>query len=118
MSSSEPDAPDLASLVRAHRRRLGLSQEALAERTHPAISMDTLAKIERGRSRPYFATLDALATALGLDSGERARLHAARLVARAQANAAVPARAGGPASGAWHQVFAPEAVPTAPTRSS
>jgi len=68
--------PDLSALVRVYRRRRGLTQEGLAERA--GVSADTVASIERGRSRAYRPTLDALADALGLDAAERAALHAAR----------------------------------------
>src|SRR5438445_110978 len=43
----------LGDLLRQHRQRLGLSQEELAERVTPALSVTTIGNIERGRTRPY-----------------------------------------------------------------
>jgi len=73
------EAATLGALLRDHRRRRGLTQEALAARTAPGLSVDTIRAVERDRSRPYRPTLDALADALGLDAVERAALHAARI---------------------------------------
>jgi tetratricopeptide (TPR) repeat protein/transcriptional regulator with XRE-family HTH domain len=56
--------------VRAHRRRLGLSQEDLAERI--GVSTSTIGKVEAGRiSRPRPATLRLLADAFGLTGDAR-----------------------------------------------
>jgi len=56
--------------VRAHRRRLGLSQEDLAERI--GVSTSTIGKVEAGRiSRPRPATMRLLADAFGLTGDEQ-----------------------------------------------
>ena len=65
MDAAEPAA--LGALLRACRIRAGLTQEELAERTGEAVSARTLRRIENGHTRPYRATVDALATALALD---------------------------------------------------
>lgn len=49
------------------RRRRGLSQEKLAERT--GLCRDTIFKIEMGQRSPRLDTLLALADALGVDPG-------------------------------------------------
>lgn len=48
--------------VRNHRKAMGLTQEALAERVD--VSMETIGKIERGAAAPTFATAEKLAVAL------------------------------------------------------
>jgi tetratricopeptide (TPR) repeat protein/transcriptional regulator with XRE-family HTH domain len=56
--------------VRAHRRRLGLSQEDLAERI--GVSTSTIGKVEAGRiSQPRPATMRLLADAFGLTGDAR-----------------------------------------------
>jgi tetratricopeptide (TPR) repeat protein/transcriptional regulator with XRE-family HTH domain len=56
--------------VRAHRRRLGLSQEDLAERI--GVSTSTIGKVEAGRiSQPRPATVRLLADAFGLTGNAR-----------------------------------------------
>ncbi|HWS32177.1 MAG TPA: tetratricopeptide repeat protein [Actinoplanes sp.] len=56
--------------VRVHRRRLGLSQEELAERV--GLSISTIGKVEAGRiSRPRPVTVRLLADAFGLTGAER-----------------------------------------------
>jgi predicted ATPase/DNA-binding XRE family transcriptional regulator len=67
----------LGALLRRHREARGLSQDELATRVEATVSRNTISNIERGRTRPYRHTLDALATALGLDGNERAELLAA-----------------------------------------
>jgi tetratricopeptide (TPR) repeat protein/transcriptional regulator with XRE-family HTH domain len=58
--------------VRAHRRRLGLSQEDLAQRI--GVSTSTIGKVEAGRiSQPRPATMRLLADAFGLTGEARDR---------------------------------------------
>lgn len=58
--------------VRAHRKRLGLTQEELASQA--AISVRSLRYLESGRiARPRLATVRLLADALGLDGADRHR---------------------------------------------
>lgn len=56
------------SLLKAHRVRLGLTQEALAERAN--ISTDMVSKIEGGNSGARFGVITQLAEALGVDPAE------------------------------------------------
>ncbi|WP_029618553.1 helix-turn-helix domain-containing protein [Pseudorhizobium marinum] len=51
--------------VKAHRRRLNLTQEALAERA--GLSLDMVAKIEGGSSGASFATIELLAKAMSIE---------------------------------------------------
>ena len=55
-------------LVKAHRARMGLTQEALAERA--GISTDMVSKIEGGNSGARFGVITRLAEALGVDPAE------------------------------------------------
>jgi len=55
-------------LVRAHRMRVGLTQEALAERAN--ISTDMISKIEGGSSGARFGVIGQIADALGVDPAE------------------------------------------------
>jgi transcriptional regulator with XRE-family HTH domain len=55
-------------LVKAHRVRLKLTQEALAERAN--ISTDMVSKIEGGNSGARFGVVAQLADALGVDPAE------------------------------------------------
>lgn len=57
-------------LVRRYRRRLGLSQERLAERAE--VSPRELSYLETGKHRPYPGTARRLALALELEGEERA----------------------------------------------
>lgn len=60
-------------VVRAHRRRLGLTQEELAERT--GISVRSIRNLEAGRIHtPRIGTLRVLADAFELEGAERDRL--------------------------------------------
>ncbi|WP_432842021.1 BTAD domain-containing putative transcriptional regulator [Dactylosporangium sp. CA-092794] len=60
-------------LIERHRRRAGLTQESLAERT--GISVRALRDIERNRVRhPHAESLHRLAAALGLSAAERDEL--------------------------------------------
>ena len=67
----------LGTLLRQYREQRGLSQEDLAERGGGRLSTTTVSNVERGRTRPYRHTLEALAAALELSEGERAALLAA-----------------------------------------
>jgi transcriptional regulator with XRE-family HTH domain len=55
-------------LVKAHRVRLGLTQEALADRA--GISTDMVSKIEGGTSGARFGVITRLAEALAVDPAE------------------------------------------------
>ena len=55
-------------LVKAHRMRVGLTQEALAERA--SISTDMVSKIESGNSGARFGVIVQLAGALEVDPAE------------------------------------------------
>jgi len=72
---SGTDAP-FGRLLRAARRRAGLSQQALAEIS--GLSVDAIAALERGRRRaPRAFTVRVLAQALELDERHTSALHAA-----------------------------------------
>lgn len=55
-------------LVKAHRMRVGLTQEALAERAN--ISTDMISKIEGGSSGARFGVIGQIAEALEVDPAE------------------------------------------------
>lgn len=55
-------------LVKAHRLRLGLTQDALAERAN--ISTDMISKIEGGNSGARFGVITQIAHALEVDPAE------------------------------------------------
>jgi predicted ATPase len=69
-------------LLRRHRVGQGLSQEELAALVCPALSVDTISKLERGLTCPYRHTLESLCRALNLGSAEQAELEQARRVLR------------------------------------
>ncbi len=71
------DTATLGALLRGHRERRGLSQEELAALVDPPLSVTTVGNLERGRTRPYRHTLEALCCALALTEDDRARLFAA-----------------------------------------
>ncbi|MZE54714.1 helix-turn-helix domain-containing protein, partial [Streptomyces sp. SID5770] len=72
----EGEAGAFGPRLRAFRRRAGMSQETAAARA--GISTRALRDIERGRvQRPQSRTLQRLAGALGLSSGELGELLAA-----------------------------------------
>jgi transcriptional regulator with XRE-family HTH domain len=78
VDAADPAAGQLSlgGLVRAHRGRLGLTQEELAERA--GLSERTLRNLERGRiRRPYPDTVRRLAGALQLTGAHRDQLEAA-----------------------------------------
>ncbi|WP_416967916.1 ATP-binding protein [Streptomyces sp. 4F14] len=67
---SQLGVPMLGELLRGHRRRLGLSQEELADRS--GVSVRTISHVETGRiARPRPATVRHLADALGLAAAHR-----------------------------------------------
>src|SRR5262249_47687741 len=81
--SSLPTFP-FGALLRRHRLRTGLTQEALAGRAR--LSTEAISTLERGTRRaPRAATIDLLADALSLSPAERVHLHR---VARGQAASA------------------------------
>src|SRR5579863_9458023 len=55
-------------LVAAHRRRVGLTQEGLAEAAE--LSVDMISKIEVGASGARFPVIERLATVLKVDPAE------------------------------------------------
>ncbi|KZD25694.1 helix-turn-helix domain-containing protein [Tardiphaga robiniae] len=55
-------------LLAAHRKRSGLTQEALAERA--GLSLDMIAKIEVGATGARFPSIERLADAVGVDPAE------------------------------------------------
>lgn len=70
----------LAEALRLHRKRLGLSQHGLAERTRPSptakpiVSAISIGMIEMGRRGATLEKIDALAVALELNDDERNEL--------------------------------------------
>ena len=68
---SQPQ-PALGRAIRQLRERQGTSQEALA---HDAgVTTGTISSIERGQSNPTWATVEAIAKALGVSMGKLASL--------------------------------------------
>ena len=55
-------------LVAAHRKRRGLTQDALAEMS--GMSVDMISRIETGASGARFPTISKLSEALGVDPAE------------------------------------------------
>lgn len=62
---------ELAQIIRARRRTLGLDQKALAEIA--GMSVHSLSDIESGKGNPTLDALNQLGTALGLDLSFRVR---------------------------------------------
>lgn len=58
----------LGKQIRTQRKRLGLSQEALARKVK--ISLNFLGQIERGTKRPTLATAARISEALGISLAE------------------------------------------------
>jgi predicted ATPase/transcriptional regulator with XRE-family HTH domain len=74
--SLDSDALGFGRLLRRHRLKRGLSQEALAERA--SLSADAVGMLERGvRRQPYEQTVDSLARALKLRKHDRATFFSA-----------------------------------------
>jgi class 3 adenylate cyclase/tetratricopeptide (TPR) repeat protein len=74
--SSGTTAASFGTLLRLHRRRMGLTQEALGERA--GFSVEYIKKLEGGSRRPSAGSVDVLAHTLQLEPGELERFRAAR----------------------------------------
>src|SRR3954467_14114270 len=79
MAAENPQT--FGALLRQHRLRAGLTQEALAERA--ALTPRGLIHLERGTRRPYPDTIHRLSEALNLTDEQRVILADAALPARA-----------------------------------
>lgn len=55
-------------LVKAHRRRCGMTQDALAEAT--GLSIDMISKVEVGGTGTSFPVIEKIASALSVDPAE------------------------------------------------
>ncbi|MFD8013765.1 helix-turn-helix domain-containing protein, partial [Streptomyces sp. NPDC059762] len=76
MSTDDADHGEFASLLRALRRRAGLSQEELAHQA--GVSVRALADMERGRTRgPQRRTVTALTEVLAPTGAEAEELERA-----------------------------------------
>jgi tetratricopeptide (TPR) repeat protein/transcriptional regulator with XRE-family HTH domain len=64
--------PDFASLLRQHRRRVGLTQEQLADLS--ALSVRTIRNLERGETAPHEASVQRIADSLRLSTADAERL--------------------------------------------
>ena len=82
----------LKDLLRGYREQRRLTQEELAARVEPPITADTISNLERGRTRPYRHTLEAVCDALGLDAGQRNQVRIAWRSARGARTAASAVR--------------------------
>ncbi|MEU8355504.1 BTAD domain-containing putative transcriptional regulator [Nonomuraea sp. NPDC048882] len=80
-------------LLRAHRRRAGLTQRQLAERA--GVSAGAIRDLEQGRTRsPKRDSVQAIAGALGLSGSDTEQLHAAAEARRVRRDETDPARGG------------------------
>jgi len=88
----EASAESLGDLVRQVRLRRGFTQEELAEAAGGNVSVDTVANVERGRTRPHRQTLRALLHGLQATTEESTEVTDAwRAMARNRLSAAEPA---------------------------
>lgn len=77
-------------LVAAHRRRVGMTQQELAEATE--VSVFTISKIETGTAGARFPLIERLANALGVDPAELFTSEIPSGAVRRQAYAAITGR--------------------------
>ncbi|MEN3612148.1 BTAD domain-containing putative transcriptional regulator [Plantactinospora sp. ZYX-F-223] len=86
-------ATSFGGLLRAHRRRTGVTQRQLADRA--GMSAGAIRDLEQGRTRsPKRDSVQAIATALGLSGPDVEQLHAAAEAHRVRRAGAGPVRAG------------------------
>ncbi|MGI5215641.1 BTAD domain-containing putative transcriptional regulator [Plantactinospora sp. CA-290183] len=86
-------ATSLGGLLRAYRRRAGMTQRQLAGRA--GVSAGAIRDLEQGRTRsPKQHSVQAIATALGLSGRDVEQLHAAAEAHRAQRAEAGPVHGG------------------------
>ncbi|HEV3310727.1 MAG TPA: AAA family ATPase, partial [Chloroflexota bacterium] len=77
MNSSAAVVPSFGTLLRLHRRRLGLTQEELGERA--GFSVEFIKKLEGGSRRPSGSSVDVLAHTLELELDDLESFRAARI---------------------------------------
>jgi Helix-turn-helix domain len=76
---------ELGTLLRRHREARGLLQEELAALVEPALSVNTIGNVERGRTRPHRHTLDMESVPnWGLRSGRQLLVVDGRAVVQAK----------------------------------
>ncbi len=80
MITSSPVAQELGARVRERRRRLGISQETLADLAD--MHWTAIGRLERGVGNPTLAVLLRIAEGLGVDPGELVRGLRAQPVSR------------------------------------
>ena len=89
----------LGDLLRSHRERRGLSQEELAAQAEPPLTPETISNLERGRTRPYRHTVEAICAALALNEVERAAVWIAWRAAQGERVPPTPGISAAPRSG-------------------